>query len=415
MLDRIKTKLLDTRAPILKELVRQQIRRFSGLNLNWTSFPESLEERFEADTSIQRCSRLWAEGLISIFLFDLFLVADHLGTPDQFLHAVIVRLGIITPLALAVNMSMLRRPNKVFREASIAVVACLAGLTHLYLESNIDPVTSAFALFGILAVVLFANTSMRLRVPYAWATTATMGLGDLIFLKNGHYLSRDQKIVALFLTLSTMAVTVVANFGSNREERLSYLYRLEGEALVGDLNQSNQHLTRLAERDALTGLANRHSFDRTYSEYWESTVALGSALSLIVIDVDHFKTMNDRYGHPYGDQVLKRIANLLVQGLRVKEDFAARVGGEEFVVLLPATPLPVAVKVAERIRTLVEVAGFPPISSESGQECEVAVTVSCGVATANPMFINNQESLFHVADKALYEAKAQGRNLVCCG
>jgi diguanylate cyclase (GGDEF)-like protein len=148
---------------------------------------------------------------------------------------------------------------------------------------------------------------------------------------------------------------------------------------------------------------------------WESTVALGSALSLIVIDVDHFKKMNDRYGHPYGDQVLKRIANLLVQGLRVKEDFAARVGGEEFVVLLPATPLSVAVKVAERIRTLVEGAGFPPISSQSGQECEVAVAVSCGVATANPMFINNRESLFHVADKALYEAKAQGRNLVCCG
>jgi diguanylate cyclase (GGDEF)-like protein len=399
----------------LKELIRQQISRFSSLNLNSMSFPESLEERFEADTSIQRCSRLWAEGLISIFLFDLFLVADHLGTPDQFLHAVIVRLGIITPLALAVNMSMLRRPNKVFREASIAAVACLAGLTHLYLESNIDPVTSAFALFGIVAVVLFANTSMRLRVPYAWATSATMSLGGLIFLNNDHYLSRDQKMVALFLTLSTMAVTVIANLGSNREERLSYLYRLEGEVLVGDLNQSNQHLTRLAERDALTGLANRHSFDRTYSEYWESTVALGSALSLIVIDVDHFKKMNDRYGHPYGDQVLKRIANLLVQGLRVKEDFAARVGGEEFVVLLPATPLSAAVKVAERIRTLVEVAGFPPISSQSSQEREVAVTVSCGVATASPTLINNRDCLFHVADKALYKAKAQGRNLVCCG
>jgi diguanylate cyclase (GGDEF)-like protein len=97
--------------------------------------------------------------------------------------------------------------------------------------------------------------------------------------------------------------------------------------------------------------------------------------------------------------VLKRIASLLVQGLRVKEDFAARVGGEEFVVLLPATPLRAAVKVAERIRTLVEVAGFPPITSQSGQECEIAVTVSCGVSTANPMFVNNQEHLFHAADK----------------
>jgi diguanylate cyclase (GGDEF)-like protein len=77
------------------------------------------------------------------------------------------------------------------------------------------------------------------------------------------------------------------------------------------------------------------------------------------------------------------------------------------VVLLPASPLRAAVKVAERIRTLVEVAGFPPIASRSGQECEIAVTVSCGVATANPMFVNNQENLFHAADKALYEAKAQ--------
>jgi diguanylate cyclase (GGDEF)-like protein len=399
---------------LLNQTVSTQIQRLSGLYFQRLSFPAELEDRFEADTSPRRCARLWLEGLFAIFLFDLFLVADHLGPPSQFWRAVIVRAGIITPLALAVNISMLRSPNKVFREASIAFVACLAGLTHFCLESNRSPVDSAYAQFGVLGVILFANTSMRLRFPYALAASATMVIGDLVFLKSDTLLRHDQKLVGLCLTLSTVIVTVIANYSSNREERLSYLLWLRGDLLVDDLNRSNLQLARLAESDALTGLANRHAFDRKFLEYWKSAFAHGTMLSVILVDLDHFKRVNDTYGHLYGDEVLKRIGRLLLEALRVKGDFAARFGGEEFVILLPATSLSAAAQVAERIRKLVEVAGLPPIELPQAPHPESGATVSCGVATTLPTSPDGQQHLLDVADKALYEAKAQGRNRICC-
>jgi diguanylate cyclase (GGDEF)-like protein len=399
----------------LKQSVSAEIERLSGWDFQWLSFPRPLEDRFEADTSERRCARLWLEGLISICLFDLFLIADHMGDPAAFSRAVIVRAGIITPLAVLVNISMLRRPKPVFREASIAFVASLAGLTHLYLESNKGSVASAYAQFGILAVILFANTAMRLRFPYAFATSVAMVAGDMVFLGRDNFLRNDQKIVGICLVLSTAAVTVVANYSSNREERLNYLLWLRGDVMVEELNRSNARLSRMAESDALTGLANRHAFDRRFVEYWRGAFAQGAALSVVLVDVDHFKRMNDMYGHLYGDKMLKRIANLILEGLRVKGDFAARYGGEEFVILLPDTPRLAAMQVAERIRQLVEVAGFPPVESERSALREISATVSCGVSTAHPTAVDGQQELLDAADRALYEAKARGRNCVCCG
>jgi diguanylate cyclase (GGDEF)-like protein len=130
--------------------------------------------------------------------------------------------------------------------------------------------------------------------------------------------------------------------------------------------------------------------------------------------VDHFKQLNDRYGHLYGDEVLKRIGSLMQQALRVKDDYAARYGGEEFVILLPATPRTGAMHVAERLRKMVELAGFPALdSSEKPLNIGISPTVSCGVATAYPTAGDNREGLLEAADKAMYQAKAEGRNRVC--
>jgi predicted signal transduction protein with EAL and GGDEF domain len=313
--------------PNLKQIVSAQIQRFSGLGAQWPSFPESLEPRFEEETSSRRCGRLWLEGLLAICLYDLLLIADHLGPPPYFMRALVVRAGIITPIALAVNLSMLYRPRKVLREGSIAVVACLAGLTHLWLESNRSPAASAYAQFGVLAVLLFANTLMRLRLPYALATSATMVVGDVVFLHADRMLSYEEKVLGFCLTLSTVVVTVIANYSANRDERMGYLLFLERDMLVEDLNRSNERLTRMAESDALTGLANRHAFNATLLDYWRGDCEERTLLSAIMVDVDHFKQMNDTYGHLYGDKVLQRISRLLVESLRREGDFAARFGG----------------------------------------------------------------------------------------
>lgn len=401
--------------PVQSEVVNRQISKLSGLRFQWLSFPRELENRFEAETSARRLRRLWLEGLLAIILFDLFLIADFYGSPERFRRAFAVRLLIVTPICLLVNASMLRRPGKVFRELSIAAAACLAGLTQLYLEFDRSRVASAYVQMAVLAVILFVNIVMRLRLPYAIATSMVMMIGDGIFLWKDQMLSPGDKIFGLGLAIGTTIVTLVANYSSCREERLNFLLHLRGELLVEDLNRLNMQLLHRSESDALTGLANRHSFDGQYADLWKKATASGTSLSVILVDVDYFKKLNDRYGHLYGDEVLKRIGSLLQQALRVKDDYAARFGGEEFIILLPATPETAAVQVAERLRKMVELAGFPALDPSQGPyDMSIRATVSCGVATIYPTMRDVPERLLEAADKALYQAKAEGRNKVCC-
>jgi diguanylate cyclase (GGDEF)-like protein len=322
---------------------------------------------------------------------------------------------VITPVCLLVNAYMLRQPGRVSRESSIAFGACLAGLSQLYLESHRSAVASAYVQPAVLAVILFTNMVMRLRLPYAFASSVVMLSGDGYFLWQDQMLGRGEKIFGLGLAVCITAMTLVANYSSCREERLNYLLNLRGELLVADLNRLNAQLLRRSESDALTGLANRHSFDTQFTELWRKAMAGGTALSLIVVDVDRFKQLNDRYGHLYGDEVLKRIGSLLQQALRAKDDYAARFGGEEFVILLPATHQAAAMKVAERLRKMVELAGFPALDpSHKPYDASIRATVSCGVATAYPTTADIPERLLEAADKAMYQAKANGRNCVYC-
>lgn len=402
-------------SPPQSDVIDRQISRLSGLRFQWLSFPNELEGQFEEVTAEPRSKRLWMEGLIAIILFDLFLIADFYGSREQFWRAFVVRLLIITPICLLVNASMLRRPDKVYRETSIAVGACLAGLTQLYLESNRNRVASAYVQMAVLAVILFTNIVMRLRLPYALATSVVMLGGDGIFLWKDQMLTTGDKIFGLGLAIGATSVTLISNYSSCREERLNFLLQLRGEMLVADLNRLNAQLLRRSESDALTGLANRHSFDNQYVELWRRTLKCNTALSVIVVDVDNFKQLNDRYGHLYGDEVLKRIGSLLQQALRAKDDFAARFGGEEFVILLPSTRVTAAIQVAERLRKMVELAGFPALDPSQGPyDQSIRATVSCGVATLYPTEQDRPDRLLEAADKALYQAKADGRNRVCC-
>jgi diguanylate cyclase (GGDEF)-like protein len=400
-------------SPVQSEVVNRQIQRLSGLRFKWLTFPKDLEERFEQETLKRRSRRLWLEGLIAIILFDLFLVADYYGSHDRFRRAFVLRLLVVTPICLLVNASVLRQPKRIFRESSIAIGACLAGLCQLYLEFDRSRVASAYVQMTVLAVVLFVNMVMRLRLPYALATTITMLCGDVVFLWRDRMLEPGDKIFGLGLVLGVTAITLVGNYGSSREERLNYLLHLRGELLVADLNRLNAQLLRRSESDALTGLANRRSFDTQYSELWKNALTTGAPLSVVIVDVDHFKRLNDRYGHLYGDEVLKRIGSLLQQALRVKDDYAARFGGEEFVILLPRTPESAAMMVAERLRRMVELAGFPALDPSQGPyDMSIRATVSCGVACAYPTSRDKPEQLLDAADRALYQAKAQGRNMV---
>ncbi|MEO8737184.1 MAG: GGDEF domain-containing protein [Edaphobacter sp.] len=394
--------------------VVSEIERLSGRRFKWLTLPESLEDRFERDTAQKRAMRLWHEGLIAIVLYDLFAIADYWIGDGRAWNAILLRLAVITPLALLVNASMRWKPWKVYRETSIGLVICLVGLIHLYLEAGKGTAAAAYAQVGVIVAILFANVVMRLRFPYALGTSVALLLGDLFFLRLDRFLSSMDKGMGIMLAVCAGFITLVANYSIGREERLGYLMLLRNEIQSEELAFVNAELHRISSRDNLTGLANRHSFESYCEKLWKQAAAANTTLSAILIDIDKFKAVNDLRGHLYGDKVLTRVASLLQQSLRGKDDFAARFGGEEFVVLLPAIAPSGAIIVAERIRKMVEVAGSPAVEDISASPV-LATTVSCGVATCLPGEAYRIEDLLEAADKAMYEAKRNGRNRVCCG
>ena len=169
---------------------------------------------------------------------------------------------------------------------------------------------------------------------------------------------------------------------------------------IGRRASAEDKLEELATTDALTGLKNRRKFDAAIDGEWRRAMRQRTALSLLMIDADHFKAYNDTFGHQAGDQVLVGIAICISDSVKRAGDCAARYGGEEFAVLLPGTNAADALKVAETIR--VKVQGW--------SDDAMASTVSIGIASAVPNAGSDWPQLVHAADKALYAAKAAGRN-----
>ena len=162
----------------------------------------------------------------------------------------------------------------------------------------------------------------------------------------------------------------------------------------------------IAIYDTLTGLYNRRHFEERLEVDAQKSFYGGTPLSLVMVDIDHFKKVNDTFGHTEGDQVLCKISSLLKSSTR-KKDTVARYGGEEFILILPEATLEASFVIAERIRRLIESTLF-----EVGQ-AQVNLTVSMGISNFPKHQAKSKEELIKMADQALYDAKRGGRNKVC--
>lgn len=178
------------------------------------------------------------------------------------------------------------------------------------------------------------------------------------------------------------------------------------ETAMQSLTTANYKLDNLARQDSLTGLSNRRNFDEVFDEAWRRSLRYQQPISLLMADIDHFKKINDTYGHLFGDQCLMRVANVLTKSVGRPDDLAARFGGEEFIILLSNTDAKRASQIAEGIRYSIQQLR---VKHEGKQ---VKFTISIGIATVVPSSVAYDGSLNENADQALYLAKESGRNRV---
>ena len=363
-------------------------------------FPARLEQLFEHETQHERSRHLVGVGILWIAIGILYSVLslNGLATPLAFGTEALVRVAMITPILIAITFAIWWGVRPMVRE-SLMMIAHIIAPASIMLIVTLTRHGEVGANRGALTIVLlFITVVVRLRFWYALTACLTL-LGVQVIVPS---IMNVPVPGSVGLIAVTIAATLTANYTLEREFRLNYLQRVRGRLQGARLAAMVEQLHDLAQRDPLTGLANRRALDEQLDELF----ARGERFAVILVDVDAFKAFNDAYGHQIGDDCLRRVAAMLRASLRFTSDRIARMGGEEFAVVLPKTSLEDARIMAERMRKAVHDLRIPHLGSPTGD----AVTISLGVSASTMPTAPGE--LITRADKALYRAKALGRNRV---
>ena len=335
--------------------------------------------------------------ILTQFSRDFLALPTHWPAADRIVRATLWIFGSVAVAGLWMDYTI---PIRVGTTASI-----LAPLLHLVVAAEMlrrghRQASYFLAAFGglLVGVTLAAMQAFSL-VKASFLTEYGLQIGSV-----------------LEITLLSFALAHRLKLAQEANERLQLAHAAELEdrvqARTADLDQAmhklteaNTRLQALTVRDTLTGLHNRQFLNERLPDLWRQAQRWHQTLSVLMIDVDHFKQVNDRYGHAAGDEALRLIASTLARHLGRPGDLAVRYGGEEFLAVLPQTNLEGASHIAENLRRSVE-----NLVCRVGQDL-IPLTVSIGVAQARPGHTTHRvEELLHEADQLLYLAKRSGRN-----
>jgi diguanylate cyclase (GGDEF)-like protein len=306
--------------------------------------------------------------------------------------------ALFTPLILVLSTKETYRRVSV-REALtvILLLGLVAGAAYFVFWQT--SYSLSFALISIVMLVTlrlgFAASVLAVNLLAILATIATMhGRGPLT-LGAGVFLSNRILLLQAFLASTMVTVLSVS------------VMRIERKVFSERLQLAYEEMEKRATTDALTGVANRRLFEESLKVEWARAVRNGDSLALLMLDVDHFKSYNDRFGHPAGDACLRRIAQAILELDHRATDLLARYGGEEFAFLLPGAGLKDAARIAETIRAHIETMHR---ASENPSDHPVSISIGCAALTPAPELI--PAMLVGASDQALYRAKQNGRNRV---
>lgn len=374
-------------------------------------FIPGLEASYQAARGVARNEAIAKYLVVYLAAKLLFLYANLQVGSQVFRISMELRLGIVLPLTLLAVYLLLRpMPAWIHGVAAFAPLIVETALVMVLGRLSSSIVSDRYVIAA--GVGIFAQTLM-MRVPFrycAWGLALAQAVFCALCLVKwpGHFgppIAVDEIIFVVVFSLPALYERYNREAASRREFLLSELNRIRTE----DILRMNAHLDRLSSLDGLTGVFNRRYLDIALARLSKVAAENHRWISVLMIDIDNFKSLNDSAGHQYGDFCLEQVAQLLQHGVRAGVDTVARYGGEEFVAILPDADECVAAEIGERLRESIESAALPGASG-------LVVTISIGVAallgTAGEKV--TVQHLIASADEALYQAKRSGRNRVIC-
>ena len=326
---------------------------------------------------------------------------------------------------LLTNRHFSQRPTVLNELVTYSVInGSIWSATLIGLDAYLSDLTFYLCVMCV-AIISVVNISVSVVIRGAYLAQLSCSLGVIALWLAWHVDQRPFNAGFALLLVALMVFLIITSEWMSKSFSEMVETSLERAAMSKDLSSLTESLKtrnlqlqdarkQLAEQatiDEMTGLRNRRGVNIIINDELGRMKRTQMPVSLIVLDVDHFKTYNDNYGHPAGDQVLQRIATVMLELTNRSGEFAARMGGEEFAMFFPTMKLAAALEVAERVREGVLNLRIPHEKSLTSE----FVTVSIGVVSCVPEWELEFDQLLQAADDALYESKTSGRNRITAG
>lgn len=390
---------------LLEQVEAELLRPWSRI-----SFGPTVEARYQRAIERARTRHYILCHLSGMAVFDLFVFIDALVIPDVIALTIILDFAVLTPALLGLVWLMHRRIVPAVLASTVFLFPMIGTMLTLMMASDAqNAVLVAFAIpmimvYGCIALPLPVRPAAIVVVGAAILTAVAVAFHPRFDLGGGLY--------AVMLNVSMAGYLMVATFRNEICERRFYLLNLRDALRSASLVEKNRKLISLSDTDGLTGVGNRRSFDARLEGAWRENGRTRMPIALMMIDIDHFKRLNDTYGHLGGDACLRAVASIVGATMRDPATTTFRYGGEEFAAILVGTEAEQVTRIAEQVRAAVEAAR---VALPDGPRGGVGVTVSIGCVTMVPEPGLPHTTPIAIADAALYRAKQKGRNRVQVG
>ena len=392
---------MNDKAALLKEVEATLAAGTVGLR-----FTKIIEKQFNEAAKAPQAAFFIRLAIAGTIIYNIFLFLDAIIIPDIIYQIIMMQLFIATPIAcfciLAIRVSKIN-PNYTTMVTVTTMLLCTLVAFTISRSEHVG-------LYGCLFCLFIISANIAQAWPFRWALTFTAIANIVVAIATLMHPSLDTptRIFIVVLLAAASHYSLVGNYRIDSSVRRAYLFALKESLRASMLAESNGQLKNLANLDGLTQIGNRRYFDESLAKLWTDQCS-GREIALLLLDIDHFKRVNDTHGHQAGDACLQQVARCLTEQTARRGPIVARYGGEEFALILADTNLGDAYETAEEVRRSIEAL---VIYCDDGTALKITVSIGCASIIPHPDM--SYSEIVAAADVALYISKKSGRNRTQC-